>query len=191
MTALHLLHSRPTLELAGFSYSSLKFSPCHLPNCFLPCPQTWLCYCQDIQSCLLCSVLLRRSSNLHFSIPFDLWNPDLLQILFLRERHYLNYQNSHYLPKMPFGTLCYLNWMFWKVMQHILSSDEAETICTLPTSLHLCFTESEKQKHCLISIVERHPRGTSKSSPLLAICLKMLIGKDQVANHYKNALNIK
>lgn len=114
------------------------------------------------------SVLLSPSSNLHFSISFDLWNPDPLQILFLREGHCLNYQSSCLIqkvlpPKVPFKirTLCYLNGMFWKVMQYILSSDEAETLCML-SSLHLCLTKSERQKHRLISI-ERRPRGTSKS----------------------------
>lgn len=81
--------------------------------------------------------------------------------------------------------------MFGKILQYVVSSDEAETLCTLSRSLHLCFTESERQKHFLISVVERHLRTTSKPSPFLAICLKMLIGKDQLANHYKNALNVK
>ena len=163
---------------AGFSHSSLKFSPCLLPNYFLS--QIWLCYCQVVQSCLVCSVLLSRSSNLHFSIPFDLRNPDPLQILFLREGHYFNYQSSclrqkTLLPKMPFKiwTLCYRNWMLWKVMQHILSSDEAKTLCMLSRSLPLCFTKSKRQKHCLISFVDRHTRGTSKLSLLLAVSKRL------------------
>lgn len=60
-------------------------------------------------------------------------------------------------------------------MKYILSPDEEETLCTLSRSLHLCFTKWERQKHCLIHVVERHPRDTCKSLPLLAICLKMLV----------------
>lgn len=71
---------------AGFSHSSLRFSPCLIPIYCLPCPQVWLCCCQDARCRLLCPVLLSQSSNLHFSVPFDLWNPETLQILFFKSR---------------------------------------------------------------------------------------------------------
>lgn len=77
---------------AGFVHYSLKFSLCLLPNYFLPYPRAWLCYCQDIQCNLLCSVLLRWSSNLHFLSHLTYETP--VEILFLREGHYLNYQCS-------------------------------------------------------------------------------------------------
>lgn len=97
-----------------------------LLSCFLPCPQTQLCYWQDIQSLFSAAELDSSAANLQFALFHPIWPMKYcLQVLFLRKRSNLNYQGrgwliqNRLLSKLPFTflTLCYLNYVFSKVME--------------------------------------------------------------------------